>query len=87
MRLDTHPKPRPAGEEGSTADLEMAFRQALEDPDVQRRLLADFGALAAQVPAAPGRDMRALPDCIEALRKLAPDAWSVVARALAGDAA
>jgi hypothetical protein len=87
VRLETRPKPRPVGEEGSMADLETAFRQALDDPDVQRRLLADFGALAAQIPAAPGRNMRALPDGIEALRTLAPDAWSVVARALAGDAA
>jgi exonuclease SbcD len=87
VRLETRPKPRPVGEEGSTADLEAAFRQALDDPDVQRRLLADFGALAAQIPAAQGREMRVLPHSIEALRALAPDAWSVVARALAGDAA
>ncbi len=87
VRLDTRAQPRPAGEEGSAADLEAAFRHALDDPDVQRRLLADFAALAAQRPAAPGRDMRALPDSVEALRALVPDAWSVVARALAGDAA
>ena len=87
VRLDTRPKPRPAGEESSMADLEAAFRQALDDPDVQRRLLADFGALAAQIPAAPGRETRALPDSVEALKALAPDAWSVVARALAGDTA
>jgi hypothetical protein len=84
VRLETSLPPRPADQEGSTADLEEAFRQALDDPEIQRRLLADFSALAAQIPTGPGRDRRAIPGTVAALRERAPDAWSVVARALNG---
>jgi len=87
VRLETRLPPRPLDRDDAIADLEEAFCLALDDPEVQRRLLAEFGALAAQIPSAPGRDMLAPPGHVGRLRELAPDAWAVVARALAGDAA
>lgn len=64
--------------------LEEAFSQALEDREVQQRLLAEFSALAGQIPAVPGRDARRPPTTLEELRALAPDAWHMIAQALTG---
>jgi hypothetical protein len=87
VRLETRLPPRPLVQDDSAADLERAFRDALDDPEIQQRLLADFTALAAQIPSAPGRERAPLPTTPEALRQLAPEAWHIVARALSGDAA
>jgi len=87
VRLETSLPSRPADQEGPTADLQEAFRQALDDPDIQQRLLAEFAALTAQIPASADRDRRKPPGTIDELRGLVPDAWSIVDRALRGDAA
>ena len=71
-------------------DLAREVAEALagcKDVVAQQRLLAEFATLATQIPSAPGREMRTPPTSVEALRALAPDAWAVVAQALAGEAA
>jgi DNA repair exonuclease SbcCD nuclease subunit len=85
VRLETRLPPRPLDQDDSAADLERAFREALDDPEIQQRLLSDFAALTAQIPSAPGRERPLLPTTPDALREMAPEAWHIVARALSGD--
>jgi exonuclease SbcD len=87
VRLETQPALRVSDIDGTAAALlEEAFLQALEDPDIQKLLLEDFKTLNGQVPPAPGRDMRSLPNTVDDLRLLAPEAWHIVARALSAEA-
>jgi DNA repair exonuclease SbcCD nuclease subunit len=69
-----------AADRTALAELEAAFAESLEDPDVARGLLEDFRRLRDAVPhgARP-----ALPESEAALRALLPDAWAMVAQALA----
>ena len=67
--------------------LEAPFLAALDDPDIQARLLDDMRELARQFPRLPGRPPPAVPQSIEELRALAPDAWHAVAHALTEGAA
>ncbi|MDR3531000.1 MAG: DNA repair exonuclease [Rhodopila sp.] len=87
VRLESRMPLRPLDQDGSAADLEQAFLQALDDPDVQQRLLVEFSALSAQIPSGSGRDMSPPPRDINDLRALAPEAWHIVARALSGEPA
>lgn len=66
----------------SIAQLEEAFQAALEDPATQQLVLDEIRALASQIPRIPGRPSAALPQTIDDLRRLAPDAWHAVAHAL-----
>ena len=88
VRLETRSATPMDGLDGSaTALLEEAFIQALEDPDIQRLLLDDFKTLASQIPAAAGRETRALPKTLEELKASLPDAWHMVAQSLSGETA
>ncbi len=81
---------RPAGQGLSgeaAAQLAEAFLAGLDDPAVVAQLLEDFRAIAAQMPGLKGREGAPLPQSLEALRDLAPEAWQIVAHALAGGAA
>jgi DNA repair exonuclease SbcCD nuclease subunit len=71
-------------DDDAIAQLAGPFLAALDDLDVQSQLLEEFKALAAQIPRLPGRPAPDLPQTLEALRVLAPDAWQSVAFALAG---
>lgn len=85
VRIETRMPAAPRDPTGSSAALiEEAFRLALEDPEIQDRLLSEFSGLAAQIPAAAGADIRRPPKTLEELRALAPDAWHRVAQALTG---
>jgi DNA repair exonuclease SbcCD nuclease subunit len=65
---------------GALAELEAAFRDALDDAEVQRRLLDDFRKLAAGL----FEDLpELLPRTPDDLRHLLPEAWETVARNLA----
>jgi exonuclease SbcD len=66
------------------AQLAEAFMAGLDDPAVRSRLLDDFRAVASQIPRLPGYDPPPLPQTLEDLLALAPEAWHAVAHALAG---
>ena len=83
VRLETRMPERLSHPDGAAAELEQAFFEALDDPDVQQRLLTDFKALVAQMPAG-GRDRHRPPGSPEALREMAPEAWHIVSRMLQG---
>lgn len=87
VRLETRMPTGPSVDEGLAGDLAQAFADALADPDVQKRLLEDFAGLAGLMPASETPDRYRPPADLAALRQLAPEAWHIVARALAGDAA
>jgi DNA repair exonuclease SbcCD nuclease subunit len=68
------------------AQLQAAFSAALDDPALSARLLADFNALGNQIPRAARPAEAMLPRDESQLRDLLPDAWEMVAHALAGEA-
>jgi hypothetical protein len=80
------PAARAAAELEAVAQLEAPFLAGLDDPEIQAQLLEDFRTLAGQIPRVPGRAAPVLPTTPEELRALAPEAWQLVAQALAGDA-
>lgn len=82
VRLETRPAASAMDSEAAPL-LEEAFLQALADPDIQKALLGDFANLSALIP---GSGLR-LPKLPVDLHALAPDAWHIVARRLAGDTA
>ncbi len=88
VRLQTRmPEARAAAELDAVAQLAAPFLAGLDDPDILKRLLEDFQALAGQVPHLAGHARRLVPQTVEELRALAPEAWQMVAQALAGDVA
>jgi DNA repair exonuclease SbcCD nuclease subunit len=88
VRLATRmPAARAAAELVAVAQLAAPFLAGLEDPEIQTNLLAEFRTLAGQIPRLPGHAAPALPQTPDDLRALAPEAWLMVAQALAGDAA
>jgi DNA repair exonuclease SbcCD nuclease subunit len=83
VRIDTRMTAAGANYSGdSIAQLEEAFRAALDDPDTQGRIIEDIRALAAQVPRLAGRPQPDLPVTAEALKALAPEVWHGIAHAL-----
>ena len=87
VQLQTRmPAARAAAELEAVAQLEAPFLAGLDDPEIQAQLLEDFRTLAGQTPRVPGRAAPVLPTTPEELRALAPEAWQLVAQALAGDA-
>ena len=64
--------------------LAEAFQQALDDPAQCEALLQHMDELAHRLPGAADLDV---PRTAEQLRALAPDAWQIVAHALAGEVA
>jgi DNA repair exonuclease SbcCD nuclease subunit len=88
IRLQTRlPTALAASELDAVAQLAAPFLAGLDDPDIQAQLLDDFRALAGQLPRVSGRPAPALPQTVDELKALAPEAWQMVAQALAGDAA
>ena len=88
VRLRTRlPDARAASDLDAVAQLAAPFLAGLDDPALQAQLLDDFRALAGQIPRLPGRAAPALPQTVDDLKALAPEAWQMVAQALAGDAA
>jgi len=84
VRLETRTPLSHAGlGHDAVAQLAEPFRAALDDPEIQKLLLDDFRALAAQIPRLPGRPAPDLPRSVEDLLALMPDAWEAVAHALA----
>lgn len=83
VRLDTRlPAGRAAADLAAAAQLQAAFLAGLDDARTVEALLADFRALAGQMPRQPGRPPPDLPQSLDALRALAPEAWQMVAQAL-----
>ena len=82
MRIGTQPPH--AGDTGDAlALLHATFAEVLDDPAVTERLLAEFSALAQQIPrGAATRDASGVPRDLDALRALAPEAWEIVAHTL-----
>jgi DNA repair exonuclease SbcCD nuclease subunit len=83
VRIETA---EPASSPGSVEEadhLRGTFLAALDDPDIQARLIDLFRDLAKELPRQPGRPAPALPTSAEDLRALAADAWSLVAHGLA----
>ena len=78
------PAGRPLAEAEAIAQLATPFLAALDEPDMQARLLDEFRTLGAQLPRLPGQPAPALPQSLDDLRALAPEAWHIVAHALAG---
>lgn len=68
----------------SIAQLAGQFQAALDDPDIQARLLDEFRALAGQVPRLPSRSGFAPPRGPDDLLALGDDAWHILANALSG---
>ena len=87
VRLATRAPARPLLQDGIAAELYQAFFGALDDPDIQKRLLDEFAGLLSQMPASDTPDRHRPPGDVAALRDLAPEAWHIVARALAGSGA
>ncbi|HVY15292.1 MAG TPA: DNA repair exonuclease [Rhodopila sp.] len=85
LRLRTTPPPRLAYQDDDLAVLRRTFLDALDDPDIARRLLAEFAALDGLVPAADRNRARPPLDA-DQLRALAGDAWAVIETRLAEDA-
>lgn len=81
VRQQTRP-PAASMADGDLAALRQTFLEALDDPDVTRRLLEDFKALDSQIPAGTDRDRPYPPLTADDLRTLAPDAWAIVEAAL-----
>lgn len=84
-RLLTRPPPRPLDQDDELASLRLTFLDALDDPEVAARLLDEFKALDGLIPASANRDRQRAPATIEALRALAPAAWSLVETLLKQD--
>ena len=87
VRLETRlPAAQEAADLDAVAALQAAFLAGLDDPAIQSSLLDEVRALAGQMPRLPGRAAPALPQSVDELKALAPEAWQMVAQALAGDA-
>jgi DNA repair exonuclease SbcCD nuclease subunit len=87
VRLRTRmPPDLAAADLDAVAQLAVPFLAGLDDPAIQAQLLDDFRALAGQIPRLPGRTPPALPQTVEDLKAMAPEAWQMVAQALTGDA-
>ena len=73
------------GGDDALARLHSAFEEALDDPALAARLLAEFAGLAGQIPRG-GRvaGETGVPRDETQLRALLPDAWQAVAHALTG---
>jgi DNA repair exonuclease SbcCD nuclease subunit len=84
LRLRTAPPPRPAEYGDELTALRRTFLEALDDPDVAKRLLADFGSLDGLVPAVDKHRTRPPLDQ-QQLYALAPDAWAIVETLLGQD--
>jgi DNA repair protein SbcD/Mre11 len=82
VRIGTQPPH--AGDTGDAlALLHANFAEVLDDPAVTERLLAEFSALAQQIPRGTAtRDASGVPRDLDALRALAPEAWEIVAHTL-----
>jgi DNA repair exonuclease SbcCD nuclease subunit len=87
VRLETRMPAQPLVQEGGISELYQAFFGALDDPDVQKRLLDDFINLLSQIPASDSPDRRRPPADAADLSAVAADAWHIVARTLNGEAA
>jgi hypothetical protein len=88
VRLATRlPAALAAADLDAVAALQTAFLAGLDDAEIQLALLDDARALIGQMPRLPGRAAPALPQSVDELKALAPEAWQMVAQALAGDAA
>jgi exonuclease SbcD len=87
LRVLTRPPPRPMDQDDELTSLRRAFLEALDDPDVAASLIDDFRALDGQIPARSDRDRNRAPVSAEALRDLAPEAWSIVETLLKQDGA
>ncbi len=86
VRIETTPPNEAAFDAEAIAQLQAPFLAALDDADIQAALLEEIRDLARHIPALPGRPAPKLPQTAEELRALAPDAWAIVAHALAGAA-
>jgi DNA repair exonuclease SbcCD nuclease subunit len=75
-------RPARAAEEGALRPLREAFSAALEEPARVAGLLQEFDALRRKLPS-QAQEVLDLPADEAALRALAEDAWTEVARALA----
>ncbi|MEO9189305.1 MAG: DNA repair exonuclease, partial [Acetobacteraceae bacterium] len=85
VRVETKPEADATGIGAeSIGQLASQFQAALNDPDIQARLLDEFRTLAGQVPRLPGRAGFAPPRDSDDLLALGDDAWHIVANALSG---
>ncbi len=80
VRLATSP-PAQGMAADALAQLAEPFHAALDDADITDALLAEFRRLRQLLPSQSDAD---LPDSVEALRALLPEAWQIVAHGLAG---
>lgn len=85
LRFETRPRD---AEEGLATDavtqLAAPFFAALDDSEVQTALLSDLRNLATLCPRLPGQPVPDVPQTVEELRALAPEAWQMVAHRLTG---
>ncbi len=81
VRLHTTPPPDSDATD-AIAQLAEPFRAALDDADILAGLLSDIRNLRRHMPAGAAAN---LPDSIEELRTMLPDAWEIVAHGLAGE--
>lgn len=86
LRLRTRPPLRSAQHDDDLATLRHAFHDALDDPELAKRLMAEFAGLDNLVPAAD-RNRTRPPLTAEQLRHLAGDAWAIIETRLNEDAA
>jgi DNA repair exonuclease SbcCD nuclease subunit len=84
VRLDTAPPAAPVTTTEEIAGLHETFLAALDDLDIQARLLDEFRDLAKQFPRVAGRPAPLVPTTVDDLRGLAPEAWLRMAHALTG---
>lgn len=82
VRLLTSQPLRAAGED-ALSQLRESFLAALDDHTVSAALLRDMQDLVARLPSAARSQELAVPDSVEELRNLAPDAWELVANLFA----
>jgi DNA repair exonuclease SbcCD nuclease subunit len=72
---------------GASADLAEAFEKGLDETETVQKLLAEFQKLRQDLPFIPGRGTVPVPQTVEELRHLVPEAWHLAARLLReGDA-
>ncbi|HET6605277.1 MAG TPA: DNA repair exonuclease [Rhodopila sp.] len=83
VRVRTRPLPL-AAERDDLATLRDTFLDALDDPEVAKRLVDDFKALDGLLPGGDPNRTRP-PLSLEALRSLAPDAWAITETLLGQD--
>jgi hypothetical protein len=78
VRVETRSPVAASHDAAEMAALEIPFLAAIEEPDIQARLIEEFRDLARLFPRQAGRAAPALPQTADELRALAPDAWAVI---------